>query len=300
MTRPPARLPSPEAARAASIHARLLKRAKNKGEDFNLILTRYATERLLYRMSQSPARDQFLLKGALLFDLWFDQPHRPTRDADFLGFGPMDPEVLAATVRSICAIDVDDAMRFDAATISVQEIREEANYGGLRVRLLGTLGNARCSLQLDVGYGDVVTPAPSEVELRTLLEGMPAPRLRIYPRETVVAEKLEAIASLGMANSRMKDYFDLRALLREGALETKLLSEAIASTFRRRRTALSSDLPVGLTAEFATDELKQKQWVAFLRKNALTGPALGEVVGEVASGLSKPLARAADIAAGKA
>ena len=142
----------------------------------------------------------------------------------------MDAEALAATVRSICAIDVDDAMRFDAAAISVQEIREEANYGGLRVRLLGTLGNAKCSLQLDVGYGDVVTPGPSEVELRTLLEGMPAPRLRIYPRETVVAEKLEAIASLGMANSRMKDDFDLRALLREGALETKPTSTRFRPT----------------------------------------------------------------------
>ena len=251
-------------------------------------------------MSQSPARDEFLLKGALLFDLWFDQPHRPTRDVDFLGFGPMDAEALAATVRSICAIDADDGMRFDAATVSVQEIREEANYGGLRVRLVGKLGNARCSLQLDVGYGDVVTPGPSDVELRTLLEGMPAPRLRIYPRETVVAEKLEAIASLGMANSRMKDYFDLRALLREGALEPRGLSEAIAGTFRRRRTALTGDLPVGLTAEFATDGLKQKQWAAFIRKNGLAGPALGDVVAEVAAGLSGPLARAVEVAAGGA
>jgi hypothetical protein len=212
----------------------------------------------------------------------------------------MDAEALAATVRSICAIDADDAMRFDTATISVQEIREEANYGGLRVKLLGTLGNARCSLQLDVGYGDVVTPGPSDVELRTLLEGMPAPRLRVYPRETVVAEKLEAIASLGMANSRMKDYFDLRALLREGALESQLLSEAIASTFRRRRTAVSIDLPIGLTAEFATDELKEKQWAAFLRRNGLEGPSLGDVVAEVAAGLSAPLARAAKAAASEA
>ena len=298
MTRPPAGSPSTDAAKSASIHARLLKRAKDGGEDFNLILMRYAAERFLYRMSLSPARDQFLLKGALLFDLWFDQPHRPTRDVDFLGFGPMDAEALAATVCSICAIDADDAMTFDAATVAVREIREEANYGGLRVRLLGKLGNARCSLQLDVGYGDAVTPGPSDVELRTLLEGMPAPRLRIYPRETVVAEKLEAVASLGMANSRMKDYFDLLALLREGALEPELLSEAIASTFRRRRTALPGDLPIGLTAEFATDELKQRQWAAFLQKNGLTGPPLDEVVAAVAAGLSTPLARAAHIVSG--
>lgn len=148
------------ASLAASIHARLLNRAKARGEDFNLILTRYAIERFLYRLSLVPARDAYWLKGALLFDLWFDVPHRPTRDADFLGFGPADTEALAATMREICGVAADDGMTYDPASIAIEEIREDARYGGLRVRLLGKLGNARCTVQLDIGYGDAVTPGP--------------------------------------------------------------------------------------------------------------------------------------------
>lgn len=288
-------MPPHNAARAASIHARLLNRAKKRDEDFNLLLTRYATERLLYRLSISPERDQFLLKGALLFDLWFDVPHRPTRDADFLGFGKADSAMLAATVRLVCVIECDDGMSFAADSVVATEIREEASYGGLRVKLKGFLGNANCTLQLDVGYGDAVTPAPLETELPTLLEGMPAPRLRVYPRETVVAEKLEAIASLGLGNSRMKDYFDLRALLREGQLEPKLLVQAIAATFSRRRAPLPDGLPLGLTSEFARNGLKSQQWSAFVAKNKLTAPPLEQVVAEVADGLAAPLKQAREL-----
>lgn len=288
--------PRAQRAKSTSIHDRLLNRAKKSGEDFNQVLTRYATERFLYRMSVSPVRDQFLLKGALLFDLWFRQPHRPTRDADFLGFGSTDADALAATIRSICAIDADDGMRFDSTSIAVTEIREEATYGGLRVKLLGLLGTSRCALQLDVAFGDVVIPGPLEAELPTILDGMAAPRLRIYPRETVVAEKLEAIASLGMANSRMKDYFDLRALLRENVLDKGTLAESIAATFKRRATALPTELPIGLTAEFGGDELKRKQWMAFLKKNRLDGPVLDDVVAELAAGLQGPLSHALKVA----
>ena len=149
--------------RVASIHARLLHRAKARGEDFNLILTRYALERFLYRLSQVPARETLWLKGAMLFDLWFDVPHRPTRDADFLGFGPIDINALVVTVAEICGIAVDDGMVYDPDSINVEAIREDARYGGLRARLLGKLGNARCMVQLDVGYGDAVTPGPEEV-----------------------------------------------------------------------------------------------------------------------------------------
>lgn len=285
-------LPPLNAARAASIHARLLNRAKKRDEDFNLLLTRYATERLLYRLSISPERDQFLLKGALLFDLWFDVPHRPTHDADFLGFGSADSAMLAATVRLVCAIDSDDGMCFDTDSVVVTEIREETSYGGLRVKLKGFLGNANCTLQLDVGYGDA---APSETGLPTLLDGVPAPRLRVYPRETVVAEKLEAIASMGLGNSRMKDYFDLRALLREDRLEPRLLVQAIAATFSRRRTPLPDGLPLGLTSEFSRDGRKTQQWNSFLAKNKLKAPPLEQVVTEVADGLAAPLRQALEL-----
>ncbi len=276
--------------RATSIHARLLNRAKERGEDFNLVLVRYALERFLYRLSTLPAaREGFLLKGAMLFDLWFDQPSRPTRDADFLGFGPMDADRLAETMREICGVPADDGMMFDANSVRVEEIREEARYGGLRVRLVGLLGNARCTVQLDVGYGDAVTPGAEEATYPTLLDGLPAPRLRVYPRATVVAEKLEAIVSLGMANSRMKDYYDLWVLAREGAIGAGLLGDAIAATLARRGTAIPDGLPLGLTDEFASDSAKLTQWNAFLRKNRLEASRLADVVAEIARFLEGPI-----------
>lgn len=274
---------------AASVQARLLNRAKARGEDFSLVLSRYAVERFLYRLSVSPDRNRYWLKGALLFDLWFDVPHRPTRDADFLGFGPADAESLASTVREICAIAGSDGMVFEPASIRIEEIREQAGYGGLRVRFTGFLGKSRCSVQLDVGYGDAVTPGPDEIVYPTLLDDQPAPRLRAYPRATVVAEKLEAMVSLGMANTRMKDYFDVHALAREGALDAQSLADAIAATFVRRGTTLPSGVPLGLSKEFARDAAKLNQWQAFLRKNRLDAPALEAVVAEVRDFLAEPL-----------
>lgn len=257
---------------AASIRQRLLDLARARGEDFQLLLDRYAVERLLYRLSVSEARHDFLLKGALLFAVWFDAPHRPTCDADFLGFGPADAQRLMETVLRVCAIGCDDGIAYDAASVQVQEIREQANYQGLRVNLRATLGNARCMVQLDVGYGDAVTPAPAEIVYPSLLDDLPAPRLRVYPREAVFAEKLEAIVVLGIANSRMKDYFDLRALAREGAMDAANLAHAIAATFQRRGTPLPEAMPLGLTREFGRDAGKLRQWNAFLARNRLEAP----------------------------
>lgn len=273
----------------ASIHARLLNLARDRSEDFNLILTRYAIERFLYRLSLAPARDVYWLKGALLFDLWFDVSHRSTRDADFLGLGSADAGALANTIREICRIAADDGMEFDPTSIMVEEIREDARYGGLRVKLLGRLGNARCTVQLDVGYGDAVTPGPEEAIYPTLLDDQPPPHLLVYPRATVVAEKLEAVVSLGMTNSRMKDYFDLRALAREGVLDPRLLGDAIAATFQRRGTALPVGVPLGLSNEFGRDLMKQTQWNAFLNKNLLDAPTLEEVIVEVRNFVAEPL-----------
>ena len=277
---------------AASFYARLSARAKEYGEDFQEVLTRFGVERFLYRLSLTPAREKLWLKGALLFDLWFDVAHRPTRDADFLGFGPVDATALTSMIRDACAVEVADGMAYDPASIKVREIREEARYGGLRVTLQGKLRNARCPVQLDVGYGDAVTPGPEEAIYPTLLDDLPAPRLRVYPRETVVAEKLEAIASLGMTNSRMKDYFDLRALAHEGAVDPDVLTAAIAATFARRGSPLPAGLPLGLADEFARDRLKQAQWNAFLSKNRLEAPPLDVVVSEVRFFLEAPLGRA--------
>lgn len=282
---------------AASIHARLLNRAKARGEEFNLVLTRYAIERFLYRLSTLPSREKFCLKGALLFDLWFDIPHRPTHDADFLGFGPQDAAALAATMGEICGVDADDGMIFDATSITVEEIREEARYGGLRVRLTGMLGKARSTVQIDVGYGDAVSPSPEEAVYPVMLDDFPPARLRVYPRATVIAEKLEAIVSLGMTNSRMKDFFDIRVLAREGKSDTTQVGDAIAATFQRRGTPIPAGVPLGLSNEFAQDAVKRMQWLGFLRKNRLDELALEDVIDDVRRFVEAPMAHARKVVA---
>lgn len=262
----------------ASIRDRLLNKARAEKLDFNLLLTRYAIERMLYRLSISEQRDQFLLKGALLFDLWFDVPHRPTHDADFLGFGSAELPHIEALFRQICQIQVDDGMVFQPDTVKADEIRKEANYAGVRVTLLGLLNGARCPVQMDIGFGDAVVPGPDEVDYPTILSEMPGPHLRVYPRYTVVAEKLEALVSLGMLNSRMKDYFDLWVLARHSDFDGAVLAQAIRATFERRGTAIPSGAPLGLTDEFGLDEQKTKQWQAFLRKNTLESMPLTTVI----------------------
>ncbi|MEW6119217.1 MAG: nucleotidyl transferase AbiEii/AbiGii toxin family protein, partial [Pseudomonadota bacterium] len=273
---------------AASVRARLLNRARDTQQDFNLVLTRYALERLLYRLSISPHADQFLLKGALLFDLWFDIPHRPTRDADFLGFGPAELPHLEGVFKEVCAIDTGDGVMFRPDTVQAAEIRKEANYAGVRVTLLGLIDGARCPIQVDIGFGDAVTPGPEDVQYPVMLPEFDAPKLRVYPRYTVVAEKLEALASLGIANSRMKDYFDLWILSRYTDFDGALLCKAIHATFERRRTPLPDSVPFGLSDEFAQDRQKQTQWQAFLRKNALDELQLSEVVAGLRAFLSFP------------
>lgn len=272
---------TPTANRIASIRQRLLDRARAQGEDFQLVLDRFAVERLLYRLSVSQHREQFLLKGAMLFALWFDQPHRPTRDADFLSFGPPDADRLAETIRQLCAIDADDGLRYDTESITVEAIREQARYDGLRVTLLALLGNARCTVQWDVGFGDAVTPSVLQMPYPTLLDDMPAPDLRVYPRETVLAEKLEAIAQLGIANSRMKDYFDLLTLVREDAMNPAHLAKALRATFERRGTPALQATPFGLSDAFADDAQKKTQWQAFLKRNRLQAPGLEIAVAEI-------------------
>ena len=263
---------------AASVRARLLNRARAEKVDFNLMLTRYALERLLYRLGVSEWSDEFLLKGALLFDLWFDQPQRPTRDIDLLGFGPAGLDHLTTVFRDICAHTCDDGMAFDQASVRSTEIRKDANYEGVRVTLLGTLDGARCAIQVDVGYGDAVTPAADSVHFPVVLEDMPQPTLRAYPVYTVVAEKYQAMVRLGIANTRMKDYFDLWILARHATMDRTILANAIQATFERRATPIPVDTPLALSAVFAADLMKQQQWKGFLSKNRLQAPELAEVV----------------------
>lgn len=263
---------------AASVRARLLTLARETQRDFNLVLTRFALERLLYRLGVSAHADQFLLKGALLFDLWFDVPQRPTRDIDLLGFGSTELSRLEALFKDVCAIETDDGVRFGVDTVQATEIRKEANYAGVRVTLLGLIDGARCAIQIDIGFGDAVTPEPEDIRYPVMLPEFPAPKLRAYPRYTMVAEKLETLTSLGIANSRMKDYFDLWVLSRHTEFDGDTLRRAIWATFQRRNSELPRDIPFGLTEAFAQDSQKQSQWRAFLGKNKLEAPRLEDVI----------------------
>jgi predicted nucleotidyltransferase component of viral defense system len=250
------------------------------------VLTRFGLERLLYRLSISEHRDQFLLKGAMLFALWFSNPERPTRDVDLLAVGDPDPDRLAEVFRSLCEEEQDDGLMFDPASVSVTELRGEALYPGLCVKMQAQLAGARIDLQVDVGFGDAVLPGPVEVPYPVLLDHAP-PQLRAYPAESVVSEKLHAITVLGMANSRMKDFFDLWVLSDQVTVDRTELTKALRATFERRQTPLPAELPIALTAEFYGDALKARQWQAFVNSRTWRQPntSLESVVERIAEWL---------------
>lgn len=277
---------------AASVRARLLNHARSTEQDFSLVLTRFCLERLLYRISISNHADQFLLKGALLFDLWFDIPHRPTRDADFLGLGSSELPIIEEIFKEICSIDVQDGVAFQPQTVLAAEIRKEANYAGVRVILLTTLDGARCQIQADIGFGDAVTPRAEVVEYPILLKDLEAPKLHAYPRYTVVAEKFEALSKLGITNSRMKDYYDLWILAQHTDFDGETLGQAIHATFTRRKSDVPVKPPLGLETVFAQNPQKQTQWRAFLSRNALESLSLEDIVISLADFLM-PVAEAA-------
>ena len=275
-----------------SVQVRLAQHAKTIGIDPNLVLTRYAVERFLYRLSLSPHSEKFVLKGALLLLVWLGESLRPTRDADLLGSGDLTDEALVQIFQEVCTVEAEpDAVAYLADSVQLVPIRIEDAYGGRRITLQAQSGAARIRVQVDIGIGDAVTPAPQWLEYPTLLD-MPRPRLRAYPRETVIAEKVHAMVVLGLRNSRMKDYFDVHALLREAKFDATQLPQALAATFARRQTTLPVAVPQGLSDEFASDAAKQAQWNAFVRRNQLEPRTLEAVVAEIRSSLAQPLALA--------
>ena len=279
---------------AASVQARLAQRRAKTGEDFNVLLVRFSLERLLYRLSCSSHREQFVLKGAMLFAVWEPTLHRVTRDLDLLGFGNPSQERLAAIFRELCDAEVEgDGVDFDADSVLSEDIRAQQEYAGIRVKLKARIGKAMIPLQVDIGFGDALLIAPEEVTFPVLL-GMAAPRLRAYRRETVVAEKLEAIVKLGMINTRFKDYFDLLFLARKFPFEGVALSSAIAATFECRGTRFPEGLPIGLTPAFATDTAKIRGWESFYRKTVTrdTVPLFTDVIQRLVEFLEPPLAAA--------
>jgi hypothetical protein len=269
----------------ASVAARLRNIARDRKADFELVLRRYAIERLLYRLTLSPHRDRFVLKGAMLFAAWASDAFRPTKDVDLLGFGESTAPAVAKAFQDICRQAVDaDALLFDANKLHAEPIRDAQEYPGVRVRLTAFLGKVRIPVQIDVGFGDVITPAAVDLEFPPLLD-TPPPRLKAYPKETVVAEKVEAIVDLGEANSRMKDYYDLIALSRLFAFNGETLSQAVAATFKRRNTEIPAARPPGLSTAFAADRQKAAMWTAFHRREALLLPVsdLPDTIDEIAA-----------------
>ena len=263
-----------------SVLARLKNTARDAHLEYQQVLTRYGLERMLYRLSVSEHAGAFLLKGAMLFNLWFDIPARPTTDVDMLGYGEHGLDTLEEIFKEICAITVDDGIVFDADTVKAAEIRKESNYAGVRVTFTGLIGKVRCPIQVDIGYGDAVTPGAEDVAYPVLLADMPSPALRAYPRYTVVAEKAEAMLSLGMANTRMKDYFDLWILSRHAEFDGAVMQQALAATLERRHTAVDLQ-PIGLADAFIQDVSRLSQWRGFIRKNRLQAPDLPDVVEEL-------------------
>jgi len=253
----------------ASVRQRLLNLRDKSGEDFNALLTQFAIERFLYRLSNSSLADRVVLKGAMLFRVWSGSLHRPTKDVDLLGFGEATTAAVAALIRQIITTAVeDDGILFDADSVKAEEIRENQEYGGIRAAFTATLDKAVIPLQVDVGFGDAITPA-AEYRIYPALIGMTAPRLRMYPVETVVAEKLEAAVKLGMINSRMKDFYDLLVIFRQHPYDSRLLTRAVAETFARRGTPLPRTVPPGLSDEFGNDPAANRLWREFLARMQL-------------------------------
>lgn len=268
---------------SASVRQRLLNLATERKEDFGLVVTRYGLERFLYRLSVSTHRDSFVLKGALLLQLWIAETYRPTRDLDLLGRGISNVSY-RKIFSEVCSQKVeDDGLTFLPDTIRVERIRDDETYEGVRVRLEARLGNVRVPLQIDVGLGDAIVPASEELRYPTLLR-FPAPKLHAYSKESVVAEKFEAMVKLGIANSRMKDFYDLWVLAQRFEFESATLAAAIRATFKTRRTTLPRSSPLALQPDFYELPTKQTQWRAFLRKSGLKAESslkeIIELIGE--------------------
>lgn len=276
---------------AASVRTRLLRLSKERGQSFDLLLTRYALERFLYRLSTTDHRGNFVLKGAMLVTTWLQNPHRPTRDIDLLGFGNAQPEAILATFREVCAINADDGVEFDVDGLTIDRNREDLAYGGLRVGTEARIGGARIRVIIDIGFGDAIEPGVNEIELPVLLD-LPAPKLRAYAMETVIAEKFQAMVALGRANSRMKDFYDIWFLANAFTFDDDRLARAISATFRRRETEVPVDVPDALTDAFAEDDQKRRQWQAFI-EGLLAEPVALSVVVQDLRGFLMPHARTA-------
>lgn len=275
--------------RAESIRQRLRKALRARGEDVTLGLQRYVVERFLYRLGRSPYRERFVLKGATLFAIW-GTAYRPTRDIDFTGYGSSNPPDVIAAFREICNTEDDvDQLVFDTDSITAEPIRDGSEYDGLRLRIRARLGGSDIALQIDIGFGNAIVPGPEEMEYRTLL-GDPPPRILVYPPESVVAEKLNAMVLLGERNSRYKDFYDLHAMASAFQFDRNTLVRAVRATFERRATPIDTALPVSLTASFYANGERLTQWRAYVSRSGLDGaPTDFQQVGDLLTRFLQPV-----------
>jgi len=277
---------------AASVRQRLLNRARESGRPFNELLQYFAMERFLFRLSRSPHAERFVLKGALMLSAWGVSLTRSTKDIDFLGRVDNDVDNIVALMKDVSRQEVEpDGLDFDPASVTGEQIADEAEYGGVRVRFRGQLGTARVSMQIDVGFGDAVVPGPVTSEYPTILD-LPAPMIRGYTRESVIAEKFHTMALRGLLNSRIRDFVAVWALSRQFDFEGPVLARATRETFERRKLDIVSR-PAALSREFASDAARAVQWRGVLRKNRLQGVPgeLAEVI-EAINGFLGPVAEA--------
>jgi hypothetical protein len=274
----------------ASVHQRLLNKAKETSRPFNELLQYFGIERFIYRLSKSPHADKFILKGALMFSAWCGPASRPTMDIDLLGKINNRVEVITAAIKDACLMDVEaDGISFNAETVEAVRITEDAEYEGVRVRVHGSLGNARVSIQIDIGFGDVIVPSPSTVSYPAILD-FPAPELKGYTMESTIAEKFQAMVKLGVLNSRMKDFYDIWILSRTFDFKGEILAEAIEKTFANRNTPVNLNTTI-FDPSFGKDGDKNVQWQGFIRKSKLiNAPESFEEVIAVVKLFLEPLA----------
>ena len=266
---------------SASIRQKLRDLARIRHEGFDYVLRQYVMQRLLYRLGCSEYSNKFLLKGALLFWIWNQDFHRPTRDIDLLSFGNNDVTHLVSVFCQIIDQDMDDGLIFDLESVTGIEIKEAAEYPGVRLTGFAFLAKARIPFQIDIGYGDVVFPEAERVEVPSFLD-LPAPKVRIYPVYSVIAEKFQAMVMLGIANSRMKDFYDIQIIAQTMQLDGAFLCQAVKATFERRKTLISKEPLYIFSDEFAQERAKSVQWQAFLNKNGLRIKSdFAEIVGEI-------------------
>jgi predicted nucleotidyltransferase component of viral defense system len=254
---------------AASVKQRLLNKAKEGSRPFNELLQYYALERFLYRLSVSKYADKFVLKGALLFTVWRQSEIRSTVDIDLLGKISNEPQSIKKVFRDICKVKIeDDGLRFDDSSITAEQITVDADYQGVRVQLYGYLGTARIRVQVDIGFSDVITPGPQRYDYPTILD-LAKPKLKCYNKETMIAEKLQAMVKLDILNSRMKDIYDIWVLSRRFEFNGPSLQKSIINTFKRRETAITENIAI-FTERYYQNHEKLQQWQGFLRKSKVS------------------------------